>query len=96
MDWFISSLSRDVKIIKELPRKKGKNLTPHNMRVPRKCSPNFYKSRVLPVLNKKHVSSSTSHLSTLDMLPVSPFLGFKFIFYLIIILLPTGKTNLQV
>lgn len=57
MDWFISSLSRDVEIIKQLPKKKGKVLNPHSMRVPRKCSPKFYESHVLPILNKKHVSS---------------------------------------
>ncbi|KAJ0077453.1 hypothetical protein Patl1_35692 [Pistacia atlantica] len=54
VDWFISFLSRDAEIIKQLPIKRGKVLTPHNMRVPRKCSPKFYESHVLPVLNKKH------------------------------------------
>ncbi|KAJ0077162.1 hypothetical protein Patl1_35634 [Pistacia atlantica] len=57
VDWFISFLSRDVEIIKQLPIKRGKVLTPHNMRVPRKCSPKFYESHVLPILNKKHVSA---------------------------------------
>ncbi|KAJ0010080.1 hypothetical protein Pint_33736 [Pistacia integerrima] len=52
VDWFISFLSRDVEIIKQLPIKRGKVLTPHNMHVPRKCSPEFYESHVLPVLNK--------------------------------------------
>ncbi|KAJ0076761.1 hypothetical protein Patl1_35925 [Pistacia atlantica] len=32
VDWFISFLSRDVEIIKQLPIKRGKVLTPHNMR----------------------------------------------------------------
>ncbi|KAJ0010558.1 hypothetical protein Pint_34286 [Pistacia integerrima] len=54
VDWFISFLSRDAEIIKQLPIKRGKVLTPHNMRVPRKCSPKFYESHVLPVLNKKN------------------------------------------
>ncbi|KAF9622234.1 hypothetical protein IFM89_030276 [Coptis chinensis] len=56
VDWFISFLSKDVKIIKELPRKGGKIMSPYTMRVPRKCTPSCYQKRVLPVLNKKHVS----------------------------------------
>ncbi|KAJ6840411.1 uncharacterized protein M6B38_309475 [Iris pallida] len=55
-DWFISSLSKDVKTIKELPKKGGKVIrAPYNMRVPRKCTPRCYMNRVLPVLLKKHV-----------------------------------------
>lgn len=54
VDWFISSLSRDVKIIKELPHRGGKVWTPYNMRVPRKCNERCYQIRVLPVLLKKH------------------------------------------
>ncbi|KAJ0010565.1 hypothetical protein Pint_34137 [Pistacia integerrima] len=59
VDWFISFLSRDVEIIKQLPIRRAKVLTPHNMRVPRKCSPKFYESHVLPVLNKKHAVQLT-------------------------------------
>ncbi|XP_071696850.1 O-fucosyltransferase 6-like [Rutidosis leptorrhynchoides] len=54
VDWFISHLSKDVKIIKELPRKGGKVWIPYNMRVPRKCNERCYQIRVLPVLLKKH------------------------------------------
>ncbi|XP_052189196.1 O-fucosyltransferase 16-like [Diospyros lotus] len=54
VEWFISSLSKDVKIIKELPRKGGKVWTPYTMRVPRKCSARCYQTRVLPNLLKKH------------------------------------------
>ncbi|KAJ8765080.1 hypothetical protein K2173_010561 [Erythroxylum novogranatense] len=54
VDWFISFLSRDVEIIKQLPSKGGKVLIPHSMRVPRKCTPSCYENRVLPVLVKKH------------------------------------------
>ncbi|KVI08213.1 GDP-fucose protein O-fucosyltransferase [Cynara cardunculus var. scolymus] len=61
VDWFISHLSRDVKIIKELPRKGGKIWTPYNMRVPRKCNVICYQLRVLPVLLKKHVFFSEVH-----------------------------------
>ncbi|KAG6527291.1 hypothetical protein ZIOFF_009388 [Zingiber officinale] len=55
-DWFISLLSKDVKIIKELPKKAGKYFrSPYTMRVPRKCTPRCYENRVLPVLMKKHM-----------------------------------------
>ncbi|XVF45662.1 hypothetical protein PTKIN_Ptkin02bG0225100 [Pterospermum kingtungense] len=54
VDWFISSLSRDVKIIKELPPKGGKPWIPRRMRVPKKCNARCYQIHVLPVLNKKH------------------------------------------
>ncbi|PKA60105.1 Uncharacterized protein AXF42_Ash009789 [Apostasia shenzhenica] len=56
VDWFISSLSNDVKIVRELPIKVEKLApAPYNMRVPRKCTPNCYQNRVLPALVKKHV-----------------------------------------
>ncbi|KAF3446883.1 hypothetical protein FNV43_RR12063 [Rhamnella rubrinervis] len=54
VDWFVSFLSKDVKIIKQLPRKGGKTWTPHSMRVPRKCNERCYNNRVLPVLLKRH------------------------------------------
>ncbi|KAF7138265.1 hypothetical protein RHSIM_Rhsim07G0254800 [Rhododendron simsii] len=54
VEWFISHLAKDVKIIKELPRRGGKIWTPYTMRVPRKCSAKCYQSRVLPNLLKKH------------------------------------------
>ncbi|XP_062165419.1 O-fucosyltransferase 16 [Alnus glutinosa] len=59
VDWFISFLSKDVKIIKNPPRKGGKTLTPYTMRVPRKCSERCYKNRVLPVLLKRHAVQLT-------------------------------------
>ncbi|KAJ6906489.1 hypothetical protein NC652_024039 [Populus alba x Populus x berolinensis] len=55
VDWFISFLSKDVTIIKQLPTKGGKVLTPYRTRAPRKCTPLCYLTKVLPVLNKKHV-----------------------------------------
>lgn len=56
VDWFISSLSKDVKIVRELPKKGGKIAgNPYRMRVPRKCTPKCYQNRVLPALLKKHV-----------------------------------------
>ncbi|KAG5248010.1 protein ROOT HAIR SPECIFIC [Salix suchowensis] len=54
VDWFISFLSKDVTIIKQLHGKGGKALNPYRMRVPRKCTPTCYLTKVLPVLNKKH------------------------------------------
>ncbi|XP_057966353.1 O-fucosyltransferase 16 isoform X2 [Malania oleifera] len=59
VDWFIKFLSKDVKIIKQLPVKAGKTLTPYTMRVSRKCTPTCYLNRVLPVLKKKHVVQLT-------------------------------------
>lgn len=65
VDWFISFLSKDVKIVKEVPRKDGKIVTaPYRMRVPRKCTPRCYEKRVLPVLLKKHVSIHISKVQT--------------------------------
>ncbi|KAI4317024.1 hypothetical protein L6164_024937 [Bauhinia variegata] len=63
VDWFISFLSKDVKIIKHLPRKggKGKTLSPYTMRVPRKCNERCYIRRILPVLLKKHAVRLTKY-----------------------------------
>ncbi|KAK6946522.1 GDP-fucose protein O-fucosyltransferase [Dillenia turbinata] len=58
-DWYISFLSKDVKIIKELPTHVNPHLTKagtlYSIRVPRKCTADCYKTRVLPVLLKKRV-----------------------------------------
>ncbi|KAJ6399718.1 hypothetical protein OIU77_020301 [Salix suchowensis] len=59
VDWYISSLRNDVKIIKSLPRRRGKTWIPRNMRVPRKCSERCYQNRVLPVLLKRQFSSQS-------------------------------------
>ncbi|GKU98118.1 hypothetical protein SLEP1_g11160 [Rubroshorea leprosula] len=59
IDWFISFLSKDIKIIKQLPRRGGKAWIPHTMRVPRKCSERCYQNRVLPVLQKRHAIQLT-------------------------------------
>ncbi|PQQ08257.1 uncharacterized protein Pyn_18573 [Prunus yedoensis var. nudiflora] len=42
VDWFISSLSKDVEIIKQLPTKGGKPMSPYTMHVPRKCNAKCY------------------------------------------------------
>lgn len=56
VDQFISFLAKDVRIIKVLPMKGAKAIAPYSMRVPRKCTPKCYMNRVLPVLNRRHVS----------------------------------------
>ncbi|CAM0952850.1 unnamed protein product [Alopecurus aequalis] len=61
IDWFISFLAKDVKIIKEPPEKGGKAVRPYKMRVPRKCTPRCYLKRVLPALLKKHVIRMTKY-----------------------------------
>lgn len=65
VDWFISFLSKDVKIIKEIPRKDGK--APYRMRVPRKCTQSCYEKRVLPALLKKHVSVHSSKVQKVPL-----------------------------
>ncbi|XP_018477346.1 protein ROOT HAIR SPECIFIC 17-like [Raphanus sativus] len=56
VDWFITHLSKDVKIIKELPKGEESRLIGlQSIRVPRKCTPSCYLQRVLPLLKKKHV-----------------------------------------
>ncbi|BBN69959.1 root hair specific 17 [Prunus dulcis] len=42
-DWFISSLSKDVEIIKQLPTKGGIPMSPYSMRVPRKGNAKCYR-----------------------------------------------------
>ncbi|CAA0823204.1 O-fucosyltransferase family protein [Striga hermonthica] len=50
-DWFMKYLSKEVKIIKELPDEKSWKVV--TTRVPRKCNPKCYLSRVLPMFQKK-------------------------------------------
>ncbi|KAL7082906.1 hypothetical protein ACP275_14G130400 [Erythranthe tilingii] len=56
VDWFMTFMSKDVKIIKELPQNATKVLS---TRVPRKCNPKCYATRVLPIFNKKHAVELT-------------------------------------
>ncbi|KAD7117501.1 hypothetical protein E3N88_04769 [Mikania micrantha] len=53
VDWFMTYLSRDVKIVKELPAINGRVVNPYRTRVPRKCNQGCYQSRMIPLLNKK-------------------------------------------
>lgn len=65
---------KDVKIIKELPRRDGKIWTPYTMRVPRKCSAKCYQSRVLPNLLKKRVSNlQCQYIGGYDQILTYPF-----------------------
>ncbi|XP_042039866.1 O-fucosyltransferase 16-like isoform X1 [Salvia splendens] len=57
--WFISYLEKDVKVIKELPQRRGQPWNPYTMRVPRKCNEHCYISRLLPVLTKKRAVQLT-------------------------------------
>ncbi|KAG8378071.1 hypothetical protein BUALT_Bualt08G0099900 [Buddleja alternifolia] len=59
VDWFVSYLAKDVKIIKELPLRRGQLWKPYTMRVPRKCNERCYINRLLPVLLKKHAVQLT-------------------------------------
>ncbi|WZZ69208.1 hypothetical protein YC2023_080578 [Brassica napus] len=54
VDWFVSFLSDDVRVVKQLPQKGGRPWSPSRMRVPRKCNERCYINRVLPVLHKRH------------------------------------------
>ncbi|KAL3813970.1 hypothetical protein ACJIZ3_015238 [Penstemon smallii] len=54
VEWFATSLSKDVKIIKQLPENVGKVIT---TRVPRKCDEQCYKTRILPLYIKKNVQA---------------------------------------
>ncbi|KAH7291101.1 hypothetical protein KP509_29G000500 [Ceratopteris richardii] len=54
VEWFINTLSFDVKIVKELPT--SFRITEdriYSTRVPRKCKPDYFKDRVLPLLQRK-------------------------------------------
>ncbi|MCO5548509.1 hypothetical protein L7F22_001969 [Adiantum nelumboides] len=54
VEWFISTLASDVTIVKELLPSLGINKDKiYSMRVPRKCTPEYFKDRVLPLLQKK-------------------------------------------
>ncbi|GER42383.1 O-fucosyltransferase family protein [Striga asiatica] len=54
VDWFIRYLSRDVKIVEQLPIKSGKVVT---TRAPRKCNQKCYETRILPIFRKKRVQA---------------------------------------
>ncbi|CAO2819380.1 unnamed protein product [Amaranthus hypochondriacus] len=57
VDWFISSLAKDVKIVKRVPDKVMRSMEkpPYTMRVPRKSTPEDYIELVLPILLRRRV-----------------------------------------
>ncbi|KAJ0049639.1 hypothetical protein Pint_15857 [Pistacia integerrima] len=69
---FISSLSKDVTIVKRVPDKVMRSMEkpPYTMRVPRKSTPEYYLDQVLPILLRRRVSFTWFHfglINTLDM-----------------------------
>ncbi|XP_030513316.1 O-fucosyltransferase 29 isoform X1 [Rhodamnia argentea] len=61
VDWFISSLSKDVTIVKRVPDKFMRTMEkpPYTMRVPRKSAPEYYLDQVLPILLRRQVVQLT-------------------------------------
>ncbi|XP_038904880.1 O-fucosyltransferase 29 [Benincasa hispida] len=59
--WFISSLSKDVTIVKRVPDKvmRAMEKPPYTMRVPRKSEPEYYLDQVLPILLRRRVVQLT-------------------------------------
>ncbi|KAG6477868.1 hypothetical protein ZIOFF_061300 [Zingiber officinale] len=57
VDWFISSLSKDVTIIKRISDKVMRSMEkpPYTMRPPRKSSAEYYLDQVLPILLRRRV-----------------------------------------
>lgn len=57
VDWFISSLAKDVTIVKRVPDKVMRSMEkpPYTMRVPRKSTPEYYLDQVLPILLRRRV-----------------------------------------
>lgn len=66
VDWFISSLAKDVPIVKKVPNKVMKSMKkpPYSMRVPRKSSPEYYIDEVLPILRRRRVRNLTLHMTS--------------------------------
>ncbi|XP_057510084.1 O-fucosyltransferase 29-like isoform X2 [Actinidia eriantha] len=55
VNWFISTLSKDVTIVKRVPDKVMRSMEkpPYTMRVPRKSEPDYYLDQVLPILLRR-------------------------------------------
>ncbi|XP_051137436.1 O-fucosyltransferase 16-like [Andrographis paniculata] len=51
MDWFTSYLSKDVRIVTRLPEEASGRVA--TTRVPRKCDPSCYSTRILPIFNRR-------------------------------------------
>ncbi|CAH8392914.1 unnamed protein product [Eruca vesicaria subsp. sativa] len=61
VNWFISSLTKDVTIVKRVPDRVMRSMEkpPYTMRVPRKSTPEYYLDQVLPILSRRHVLQLT-------------------------------------
>lgn len=61
VNWFISTLSKDVTIVKRIPDKVMRSMEkpPYTMRVPRKSEPEYYLEQVLPILLRRRVVQLT-------------------------------------
>ncbi|PKI39787.1 hypothetical protein CRG98_039832 [Punica granatum] len=61
VNWFISSLAKDVTVVKKVPDKFMRSMEkpPYTMRVPRKSPPEYYLDQVLPILLRRHVVQLT-------------------------------------
>ncbi|XP_044485719.1 O-fucosyltransferase 29 [Mangifera indica] len=61
VNYFISSLSKDVTIVKRVPDKVMRSMEkpPYTMRVPRKSTPEYYLDQVLPILLRRRVVQLT-------------------------------------
>ncbi|KAL1828477.1 hypothetical protein DCAR_0207700 [Daucus carota subsp. sativus] len=61
VDWFISSLAKDVPVVKRVPDKVMRSMLkpPYTMRVPRKSEPDYYLDEVLPILLRRRVVQLT-------------------------------------
>ncbi|PON40664.1 O-fucosyltransferase [Parasponia andersonii] len=61
VNWFISSLAKDVTIVKRVPDKVMRSMEkpPYTMRVPRKSAPEYYLDQVLPILLRRRVVQLT-------------------------------------
>ncbi|KAK7847728.1 o-fucosyltransferase 29 [Quercus suber] len=55
VDWFISTLAKDVTIVRRVPDKVMRSMEkpPYTMRVPRKSAPEYYLDQVLPILLRR-------------------------------------------
>ncbi|OVA03190.1 GDP-fucose protein O-fucosyltransferase [Macleaya cordata] len=61
VNWFISSLAKDVTIVKRIPDKVMRSMEkpPYTMRVPRKSTPEYYLDQVLPILLRRRALQLT-------------------------------------
>ncbi|XP_043693899.1 O-fucosyltransferase 29-like [Telopea speciosissima] len=61
VDWFITSLAKDVTIVKRIPGKVMRSMEkpPYTMRVPRKSPPEYYLDQVLPILLRRRAVQLT-------------------------------------